>query len=425
MTRSRAIVVVLAAAVLSAWADEGQFRRLSLADYRDKMAGAWLGQSAGVAYGWPTEFKHCGKIIPEESLPVWKPELINETFSQDDLYVEMTFLETLEKYGVDVDVRQAGIEFANSRYRLWCANNNARNNIRRGIAAPWSSDPKYHPSTDDIDYQIEADFAGIISPGMPARVRRLAGQFGRIMNYGDGLYAGIFVGALYAEAFFSSNRVAIVQTALKSIPAESKYAEMVRDMLRWYVETPQDWKAAWRKAVDKWQAKENIGRVSNPNIDVKINGAMVLLGYLWGEGDPDRTMRISTAGGYDSDCNPSSACGVLGTMIGFKRLEAKYFAKLDRTKKWEFTDFTWDGLVAASDRLARQIVVKYGGRIEKDAAGAESFVLPVAAVRPSAFVDSARPGPVPPDERLTDVERANIRYLPCDQGAQSVRKDAK
>ena len=32
-------------------------RSISVAEYRDKMAGAWIGQSVGVAYGWPTEFK--------------------------------------------------------------------------------------------------------------------------------------------------------------------------------------------------------------------------------------------------------------------------------------------------------------------------------------------------------------------------------
>ena len=96
---------------------------------------------------------------------------------------------------------------------------------------------------------------------------------------------------------------------------------------------------------------------------------------------------------------------------------------LDREKKWEFTDFTWDGLVAACDRLVRGIVVKYGGRIEKDAKGVECFALPVGEVRPLAFFDSNQPGPAPSDDKLTEAERKAIRYLPCDQGAQSVRKD--
>ena len=338
----------------------------------------------------------------------------------------MTFLDTLLKRGLNVTTRAAGIDFANSAYRLWCANSNARNNLRNGIAAPASSHPKFHPTTDDIDYQIEADFSGILAPGLPQAAVDFGETFGRIMNYGDGLYAGQFVGALYAEAYFETDRVKLVEKALRAIPSESKYAGMVRDMLAWHKSNPACWQAAWTNAVEKYfRTKENIGRVSNAQINVKVNGAMVLLGLLYGDGDMDRTMYIATAGGFDSDCNPSSACGVLGTMIGFKRLEAKYFAKLDRTKKWEFTDFTWDGLVAASDRLVRQIVVKYGGRIEKDASGIERFVLPVVRTRPSAFFDSSAPGPAPSDEKLTDGEREEIRYLPSKPGTQSVRKGGK
>ena len=87
---------------------------------------------------------------------------------------------------------------------------------------------------------------------------------------------------------------------------------------------------------------------------------------------------------------------------------AKYVEGYDRTKKWEFTDYDHARLMEVSERLARRIVVKYGGRVEKDAAGKERFVIPEIAVKPSAFFDSAAPGPVPENERLTDAERARI-----------------
>ena len=48
------------------------------------------------------------------------------------------------------------------------------------------------------------------------------------------------------------------------------------------------------------------------NIDAKINGAYVALGLLYGKGDFRRTLEIATRSGQDSDCNPSSAAGVLG-----------------------------------------------------------------------------------------------------------------
>ena len=71
-------------------------------------------------------------------------------------------------------VGQAGIDFANSGYRLWCANDAGRVNLRKGIAPPDSSHPSFNRCPNDIDYQIEADYAGVISPGCPQSVIELA-----------------------------------------------------------------------------------------------------------------------------------------------------------------------------------------------------------------------------------------------------------
>lgn len=398
-------------------------RTISVEDYRDKMAGGWFGQIIGVTYGWPTEFKKAGTLFEDKELPVWTDATANNCFGQDDLYVEMTFLNSLDKHGIDVSSRKAGIDFANSKYRLWCANHNGRNNLRRGIAAPSSSHPKNHPSTDDIDYQIEADFSGIISPGMPQRAVKLGEQFGRIMNYGDGLYAGQFIGGMYAEAFFETDRVKTVEAGLKCIPQSSKYAEMVRDMLEWYKADPVDWKKAWKLAVDKYGTKDSpmVGKVSFPAIDVKINGACVLLGYLWGDGDIMKTAKISTAAGYDSDCNPSSSVGVLGVQIGYKNLGPEYTAKFNRKVKWEFTDYDFDTLLAVSEKITRKIIAAEGGRVER-VDGKEIFVLPLKNVVPSEAVDSMNPGPGG-DERLTEAEMSEILYKPTkNSGDQSEKK---
>ena len=54
------------------------------------------------------------------------------------------------------------------------------------------------------------------------------------MNYGDGVYAGQFMGAMYSEAYFESDmRRADQERLAMQFPPRSQYAEMVRDMLRW------------------------------------------------------------------------------------------------------------------------------------------------------------------------------------------------
>ena len=163
------------------------------------------------------------EIIPEDEMPAWKPELVNQ-FEQDDLYVEMTFLRTLEVHGWDVSIRQAGIDFANSEYRLWHANGQGRKNLRADIAPPDSGHPQFNKHADCIDYQIEADYAGLIAPGMPSLAIELGEKFGRFMNYGDGLYGGQFMSGMYAEAFFESDPLKLVEAGLKCIRDLEGYA---------------------------------------------------------------------------------------------------------------------------------------------------------------------------------------------------------
>ena len=417
--------IALAAAVAGA-----AERKLYVADFRDKMEGAWIGQCVGVQYGAPTEFQKTCELWSFDELPVWKPDMFNGALGNDDLYVELTFVRSLEQYGLDVSIRQAGIDFANSTYPLWCANFNGRNCLRKGIAPPASSHPKYHASPDDIDYQIEADFSGIISPGLPNRAVKLGEQFGRIMNYGDGLYAGQFIGAMYAEAYFRGSRwwnerEEIVKEALKSIPAESKYAQMVRDVLSWHnggYRAETAWHKAWEKAVEKYGRKDSpmLGKVSSHGIDVKINGAFLLIGYLWGEGDIEKTMKVATACGNDSDCNPANALGILGCQLGAKAFGPKYVGELNRDKLFASSPYKWDDLIAVSEKLARQIVVAEGGSIGRDEKG-EYFLIPVQEPKTSAFFDSLKPGPCG-DERYTEEEMRKILYKPQEKSGTASEK---
>ncbi|HQE27688.1 MAG TPA: ADP-ribosylglycohydrolase family protein [Phycisphaerae bacterium] len=411
----RVVMSLLIATSAAGWVQAAEYRRLPVSEYRDKMKAGWLGQMAGVAWGAPTEFKWKGAIIPADKVPAWQPEMINDSFWQDDLYVDMTFLRTLEVYGLGVSIRQAGIDFANSGYQLWHANKAGRDALRAGIAPPDSGHPQFNKHADDIDYQIEADFAGLVSPGLPNTVIALGEKFGRLMNYGDGLYGGQFVGGMYAEAFFEKDPVKLVEAGLACIPPGSQYAECVRDVLAWYRENPNDWEATWRRIEEKYQDNPAYRKAScdkgDFNIDAKINGAYIVLGMLYGKGDLDQTIVISMRAGQDSDCNPSNAAGVLFTTLGFSNVPEKFKEKLDEEKYWVYTEYNFAKLIAACEKLAREAVVQSGGRIEKDADGQEVFVLPVTRPVPSKLEQCWNPGPIA-GSRFTAEEMARINPPP-------------
>jgi hypothetical protein len=390
-----------------------QFRRIAVKDYVDKMKAGWVGQMAGVGWGGPTEFHYKGVIMPAEKMPKWRPEMINQ-FGQDDIYVEMTFLRTLEQYGFDCSIRQAGIDFANSGYPLWHANRNGRDNLRKGIAPPDSGHPKFNKHADDIDYQIEADYSGLIAPGLANVVIELGEKFGRLMNYGDGVYGGQFVGAMYAEAFFENDIEKIVRAGLKSIPRDSQYAECIRDVLAWYKQDPDDWQKTWQLINEKYHLNPAYRRFScsGPkgefNIDAKINGAYIVMGLLYGKGDPDQTIIISTRCGQDSDCNPSNSGGVLFTTIGFENLPERFKSALNPEGKFSHTPYNFPTLVKVCEKLVRQAVKRAGGRIEKNADGEEVFVIPVAKAKPTRLEQCWEPGPVA-NSKFSEKERSQIK----------------
>ncbi len=377
-------------------------RRISAKEYAGKMKAGWIGQIIGVSWGAPTEGKF-RTIMPPDKVPPFTEDLINKAFNQDDLYVEMTFLRTLEQYGLDVSIRQAGIDFANSQYPLWVANRAGRSNLRKGIAPPDSSHPSLHKSSGAIDYQIEADYSGLIAPGLPDVVIGLGEKFGRLMNYGDGVYAGQFVGCMYAEAFFEKDILKIIDAGLKCIPPQSMYAEMVRDMLRWRRENSA-WEKTWEFASKKYRQDDNY--YVSP-LDVKYEGALVLLGLLYGDGDPDKTIVISMRGGSDSDCNPSSAAGVLFTSTGLSGLPDRYYKRLDESKIFSHTAYNFPALMAVSEKLARQALIKAGGRVERNQQGDEIFVIPVKEPAPGKFEDIKNPGPLA-GSQYSPSERARI-----------------
>ena len=196
----------------------------------------------------------------------WKPSDIKGSMWQDDIYVQLTFLMSMDKYGMDAPSKKYQEMFAKAGYGLWHANMQARKNYYDSIFAPASGTPEYNLHADDIDFQIEADYIGFMCPGMPQTASAIADKIGRIMNYGEGVYGGIFVAALYSEAYFESDILKIIEKALLSIPAESDYYKIIKDVIKLHQHYPSDWRAAWKELEDKWGDVDICGAWSHLSI---------------------------------------------------------------------------------------------------------------------------------------------------------------
>jgi hypothetical protein len=341
----------------------------------DKIKGGWAGQVIGVTYGGSTEFQYCGTYIKDYTPIPWEDGFIKNWFTNspglyDDIYMDLTFVSVFEKYGMNAPVDSFALAFANAKYPLWHANQNARYNILHKIMPPLSGNWKNNPHADDIDFQIEADFAGLMSPCMINTSAEICDKIGHIMNYGDGWYGGVYMASMYSLAFYMNNISEIVKEALKVIPEESDYYKCINDVINWHNKYPGDWHKTWQKLEEKWgddlYCPDGVFRAFN--IDTKMNSAYVVIGLLYGNMDFSKTMDIATRCGQDSDCNPASAAGILGTLIGYNNIPEQWRKNVTEVEDMNFiyTDISLSKVYQLGFKHACKMIEANNGKITND-----------------------------------------------------------
>lgn len=305
---------------------------LSKSELADKIKGGWAGQIIGCTYGGPTEWKYQHRTMPDSEKIKWDENrpITSTIFGglYDDLYLDVTFMDVFERFGFDAPLVEFHRAVGESSYNLWAANRAARfawlDGFQRGEPTSWKVNPTYN----DIDFQIEADYAGLMAPAMPNVAVKFAEAAGRAINSNDGLYCGAYVAAMYSLAFATNDMERVVVEAMKVLPAESRMRKIASDVVKWHGENPNDWKYAWQKIEDNYVRKHdfNYGAFA---IHAPYNCAYILVGLLYGGGDFEKTMEIAMRCGLDSDCNPASACGILGASMGYSKIPAKFKKRLE------------------------------------------------------------------------------------------------
>jgi hypothetical protein len=365
--------------------DEAYFT-ISRQELQNRIKGAWALQTIGVTYGGPTEFRYRKEIIPDSVEIQWSDTMMYHWMTRipglyDDIYMDLTFVDVLEREGLNAEPAAFGEAYANAEYWLWHANQQGRYNILNGIQPPASGHWLNNPHADDIDFQIEADFAGIMSPGMPNTASEICDRVGHIMNSGDGYYGGVYVAAMYSNAYIMDNVEDVVVKSLDAIPDQSTYYQCMADVISWYRQYPADWKQTWKLVEENWGWDIGCpdGVDNDFNIDAKINSAYVVIGLLYGSGDLGRTMEISTRCGQDSDCNPATAAGILGAMTGYDAIPQKWAAGLPAIEDLDFkyTTISLNEVYTLSLKHALELIESNGGEV-----GEEDIRIRIQQARP-------------------------------------------
>jgi hypothetical protein len=126
----------------------------------------------------------------------------------------------------------------------------------------------------------------------------------------------------------------------------------------------------WFLTQKKWAAEVGCpdGVYEDFNIDAKINSAYIIIGLLYGNGDFGKTIQISTLCGQDSDCNPASAAGILGVLMGYSGIPSEWKLGLKEVEdiNFKYTDISLNDAYDYSYRQAIAVIDKNGGKVLED-----------------------------------------------------------
>jgi len=300
-------------------------RVISQLELYDKLHGMWIGQLLGNATGRPTEGIYDGPAADPNPAVPWEIKQVWE--ADDDTDIEYLALHILETCGFACNASEIAEQWLEhlTADGIYVANKQAWSLMLDGYLPPDTGSRTYNQHWYSIDAQIGTEVLGALSPGLPKVAADLAGRFGAVTNSGFALHAAQFYAAMYAEAFFEPNVPRLVSRGLAEIPPTSRTTQVIDDVLDWYVQDSLDGALDWRvtreKLYQSYQGTASYGRYYNW-VESTINTGATVLALLYGQGDFKRTLQIAVLAGWDCDCNPATAGGLLGIIHGFSRLPA-------------------------------------------------------------------------------------------------------
>ncbi len=378
-------------------------------DYAARVYAGVLGKIIGVYLGRPFENWSHERIMAElgeinyyvhdrEDAAVKTRMLV---VTDDDISGTFAFLRALPDHGTSRDVTPAQIGetwlnyIIDRRTILWwgglgnSTEHTAYLRLKNGIPAPRSGSLELNGAevAEQIGAQIFIDGWAMVAPGDPELAADLARRAASVSHDGAAIHGAQIVAAMEARAFVEPNIDALIDTALRFIPADSIIRRLIHDVREWHAGQPRDWRATRRHIVARYGYDTYGG-----NCHIVPNHALVIHALLHGDDDFQKSLMIVNTSGWDTDCNSGNVGCLLGIKNGLCGLE---------------TGPDWRGPVA--DRL--YLSTADGGRAITDAAIETHYIVNVgrglAGEAPLAPKDGARfhfelPGAVQgfqPDQR--------------------------
>lgn len=284
-------------------------RQISYATYLDKVRGCFLGKTVIGTLGAPYE----GVKMPMELS--FRPEMVNTMLPNDDLDLQVLWLDVVEKYGVNFTaamLQKAFVEncdYSPGEYAIM------RKNYGKGIYPPYSGMFCNDFYIEGMGCPIRSEIWACLAPGNTEMAAEFSSRDGILDHKGESVYAERFFAAMEAEAFFENDLNKLIDAGLSVIPENCRFRGLVEDV-----------RAFCRKYNNiKDVLAEILFKYGHPDCtNMFQNMGITLASLVYGEYDLLKTGMIALNCGFDTDCTCASAGALVGIILGEKEIQKQY-----------------------------------------------------------------------------------------------------
>lgn len=306
---------------------------MHLSEYRDRVLGCWLGKNIGGTLGAPLE---CYRGVFD--LTFYTQELGGEPLPNDDLDLQLVWLNAAEQFGRRVDAAILGEYWQTYITPNWSEYGTGKSNLRMGLLPPLSGYVNNN-NRDSCGAFIRSEIWACLAPGHPEIAVRYAYEDAIVDHSYEGVYGEVFFAAIQSAAFVQTDTRKLLEIGLSYLPEGCGIRRGIDCVTDCYARG-LSWKEARKKVLQTVPGSFGmlLGYQDRPpeedipvgplGYDAPSNVAITILGWLYGEGDFARSLCIAAGCGEDADCTAATLGALLGILRGASRLPEEWIAPL-------------------------------------------------------------------------------------------------
>lgn len=300
----------------------------NIQQYKNDIYAGVLGKILGVYLGRPVEGwtyekikEHFGEVYYYKNHKTGAPLIVPD----DDISGTFVFFRALEDNNYDPDLTAEAIGDAWLNYLvenetvLWwgglcrSTEHTAYLRLKNGIKAPMSGSVELNGRSmaEQIGSEIFIDTWAMANPGNPVKAAEMARRAASVSHGGVAIDAAVYLAVMESMAFEEKDMNTLLDKGLEYVNND-EFKTLVAELRQHCAETDN-----WHE-VRQWIA-DNHGYDKYPgNCPMITNHLTLLMAFIMGGDDFNKSIMIATSAGWDTDCNSGNVGCLNGIRLGLE-----------------------------------------------------------------------------------------------------------